>query len=100
MKYLKTYEGIIDLKKYIIVDFLGTYAILENIKIFGKKEPKIKIDIKYILHSNGSLSINKEYDPYIKPLYVLQNRALYTSDDFESCKKILPLIGNSNRYNL
>jgi len=101
-KFLKYNKNNTEIKKYFITEFLGTYVILENINIFGNKVPKIKIQIKYILSGNGEVikQDDSEHKPYNKPLKVIEDLVLFTSDDLEQCKEVIFIIEQSNKYNI
>lgn len=110
MKYIKSYESIDinNIKKYIIYKpdnslqrdkdkdkYLFIYIILNInndyttlLRVYRYNIPEEKI-------SDVGIS-----DEIFVPTDTIINRILFSSNDVEECIKMLPLVANTNKYNL
>ena len=113
MKYIKTYETyeIINLKKYIIIynehrnkkiyiwethkSDKGVYIKFMYVYYLGDK----KIDDYYIPNKIYKEETNFQYFTSVQ-FDLFKNNIIYLSDNLQECLDILPVILNSNKYNL
>lgn len=97
MKHLKTYENN-EFKKYFISKILGTYGIFEYLG--NSRNGYIKINMLFILDMLDNKLITQPDSPYSKHKNVFDDNILFTSDDLQECKAILPTIDSVNKYKI
>lgn len=103
MKFIKEYEDLAELKKYVVwkgkdpniyifeilfkfTDDNGVKYRIDHHYTYNKYMKKLDIDNIY---NDGSISYIKHHE-----------KVLYTSNDIKECIDMIPLLINANKYNL
>jgi hypothetical protein len=101
MKHLKTYESIDNnFKKYIIIKVNKIYSILKINRIYNDNAyDKIEMTHLYQLYKDELTKTDNRKRvnfiiKYIKP------KILFESNDLNECLKMLPIISETNKYNI
>jgi hypothetical protein len=94
----KIFENNTDFKKYFISDFFDILAIFEILNI-NTKNSTAKIKLLYS-YDNEKFVNDTDSTPYFKPLVILNNKILYSSNSLEDCLDVIKTLKDINNYNI
>jgi len=102
MIHIKKYEKYnnTEFKKYFISELLDYLAIFKLIGITNGDTAEIHVLLVYIKKDNEIKEFKGGIESYKKPLWSIKNNILFQSDNIQDCIDIIPILLDTNKYNL
>jgi len=99
----KIFEENIKFPKYFIWRFINDVFVISevlDIRTTNVKTQVVDLVIRYTLNPIGEISKASDQMSYSKPLWIIKNVIIYSSDSLEDCLNILPTLASTLKYNL